>query len=123
MAKETTRIQLLGDAIARTFVASGTSQPVDFHTKAAPAFYVRSDGGTISAGVVTIEEADWDPAQEVIYSGTWSAIGTMDLTLLSTITGQQVNHLQLSDYAFLRARISTAVTGGGKVNVVLRGRN
>ena len=115
------RVKLLGDSTAGTFVASGTSVPVDIHCKAAPAFYIRSDGGTISAGVVTIEEADWDE-QEMIYSGTWSTIGTVDVTGLSTITGQSVNHLQVSDYAYIRARISTAITGGGKVNVTLRAR-
>jgi hypothetical protein len=115
------RVKLLGDATAGTFVTSGTSVPVDIHCKAAPAFYVRADGGTISAGVVTFEEADWDE-QEMIYSGTWSSIGTLDVTALSTVTGQAVVHLQVSDYAYIRARISTALTGGGKINVTLRAR-
>ncbi len=65
--------------------------------------------GTISAGVLTIEEAYTgdDPG----YSGTWSLITTVDLTTLST-GKQAIVHIAGSVWA-LRTRISTGVTGSG----------
>ena len=74
--------------------------------------------GTLSTGVVTIEEAYYtgdDPASA--YTGTWSPITTVTA---STLTGgaQTIVHITGSVWA-LRARISTTVTGsGGSVSCV-----
>lgn len=62
--------------------------------------------GTISTGVLTIEEAP-----SVGYTGTWAAIDTVDLT---TLTGGAVTaavHLTVGAYRAIRWRISTGVTG------------
>lgn len=74
--------------------------------------------GTLSTGVVTIEEALWLPTQ-VPYSGTWSAITTV---AASGITGsaQQVIHLSPTALTYIRVRVSTGITGGGGVSVILR---
>lgn len=116
------RVVLLGDPSAATFVSSGTSIPVNIESIAAPSVWVRSNGGTISAGVLTIEEADYEPGYAAPYNGTWSLISTIDLTTLTGATKQTVTHLQVSGYGIIRVRLSTTVTGGGGVNVVLRGR-
>lgn len=106
---------------AYTYVTSGTSQPVNAQNYQYLTVAVRADGGTISAGVITVEEADYAAGQESVYSGTWSAISTIDLTTLSTLTAQAVYHFPTAGYGFVRVRVSTAVTGGGKVIAVVRG--
>ncbi|HEX7936766.1 MAG TPA: hypothetical protein VF573_27345 [Paraburkholderia sp.] len=74
---------------------------------------------TTSSGVITIEECDYNPAVEQDYTGTWSSIATVNA---SDVTGgaQKAVHLALGAYGFVRARISTAIGGGGSVSVVLR---
>lgn len=76
--------------------------------------------GTTSTGVVTIEEAEWDPESTVPFGGTWSPITTINA---SDVTGSAMKaiHLPVADYAFVRARISTVIGGGGSVTVVIRG--
>ena len=65
--------------------------------------------GTVSSGVVTIEEAH-DPE----YTGTWSSIGT-----ISPTTGAVLAAHIFSSLAAVRVRISTAIGGGGTVTVKL----
>ncbi len=74
--------------------------------------------GTTSSGVITIEEAEWDPPSSN-YGGTWSPITTVNA---SDVTGglQKAIHLPLGEYAYVRTRISTAIGGGGSVTTVLR---
>lgn len=76
--------------------------------------------GTTSSGVVTIEEAEWDPERAVPFGGTWSPITTINA---SDVSGSAMKgiHLPVTDYAWVRARISTVIGGGGSVTVVLRG--
>ncbi len=74
---------------------------------------------TTSSGVVTIEEADYNPETDLDYTGTWSSITTVNA---SDVSGgvQKAVHLPVSEYAFVRTRISTAIGGGGSVSTVLR---
>lgn len=79
--------------------------------------------GTTSSGVITFEEADWDPSvASQIYSvaGGWSSITTVNA---SDVTGglQKAVHFPVGAYAFIRPRISTVIGGGGSVTVVIRG--
>ena len=83
--------------------------------------YVKgSTSGTISSGVVTIEEADWD--KEVTPGGpgtdAWSSIQTVNG---ADVTGgaQKAIHLAVGSYHFVRVRISTAIGGGGTVSAVI----
>lgn len=76
--------------------------------------------GTLSSGVITIEEADFNPstAAASLYAGTWSAITTVNA---SDVTGgaQKAVHLSPSAYSWIRTRISTVIGGGGTVSTVL----
>jgi len=87
------------------------------------AFYL-SSVGTTSSGVVSLEEclpvADpLSPNEPQQYSGTASTITTVDA---STFTGgaQVTVHLASSRaYGYVRARVSTAIGGGGTISVGL----
>jgi hypothetical protein len=111
------RVPLLSAAIA----LASASQPIDISAYPHNTIYLTGTG-TTSSGVVTVEEADWDPQTAVPYGGTWSAITTLNA---SAVTGGQqlAYHLPApSAYAFLRVRISTVIGGGGSVTVALRSR-
>lgn len=76
--------------------------------------------GTTSSGVITIETADFDPSTASTYTGTWSAITTVNA---SDVTGgaQKYVALTVAAYTQIRARVSTAIGGGGSVSVVVVG--
>ncbi len=73
--------------------------------------------GTTSSGVITIETADFNPTTEENYTGTWSAITTVNA---SDVTGGAQKHVPLTDsaYMFIRTRISTVSGGGGTISTV-----
>ena len=75
--------------------------------------------GTITSGVLTVEEAHYDPRTSVPYTGTWAAITTLDST--SVTGGQTQPYHAPSDrsYSFVRVRLTTAVGGGGALSVAL----
>lgn len=93
--------------------------PVDCHGCPYVVVYVKGTGVT-SSGVVTLEEADWNPATDLPFSGTWSPITTVNA---SDVDGglQKAIHLPEGAYGFVRPRISTVIGGGGSVTVVVRG--
>lgn len=79
--------------------------------------------GTTSSGVITFEEADYsdEPYNNAVpYTGTWSSITTVNA---SDVTGgaQKAIHFTVAAYGWVRARISTAIGGGGSITVVMRG--
>jgi len=94
-----------------------TSTPVNVLGYKNLTIYVTGTG-TIASGVITIEEADFNPSTESDYSGTWSVITTVTA---SGVTGgaQQAIHLTPSAYSQVRTRISTAIGGGGSVSTTL----
>jgi hypothetical protein len=98
-----------------------TSQPVDVEGRTNVAFFLSSTG-TTSGGVVTLEESmpvgGPGTLEGQTYGGTWSAITTVNA---STFTGgaQVAIHCTPAAYCFVRARISTAISGGGTVSVGL----
>lgn len=69
--------------------------------------YISGSNATVSAGAVTIEEAD-----DTAYTGTWSAIGSAITVVQNTQTAVHLPDV----YKALRTRVSTAVTGGGTVS-------
>ena len=82
-------------------------------------FFIGVD--TISSGVVTIEEATFNANPQsgpLGYTGTWSTIQTYTATGVSG-GKQEAVHLQVSCYAWIRTRISTAIGGGGNISSVL----
>lgn len=78
------------------------------------AIYVTGTGTSISAGVITIETADYDLERTgaVVYSGTWSSVATVNAT---DVSGGKQKHVPLTTgaYSWVRTRISTTVTGTG----------
>jgi hypothetical protein len=71
--------------------------------------------GAVSAGAVQLEES-----HDVNFAGTWAALGTPSTPI--TVVGNGVVVMKYNNTAkAVRARISTAVTGGS-VSVVLTGR-
>lgn len=108
-------------AVARTTslsaVTTGTGVSANLGGRQGAVVYLTS-AGTTSGGVVTIEEADWDPVSASAYAGTWSSITTVNA---SAFTGgvQSAYHLPGFAYANVRARISSTITGGGTVSAVI----
>src|SRR5690242_12408275 len=93
-------------------IALGTkSEGIDCSAYRSLVIYFASVG-TTSGGKVIIEEADWKDGDSV-YTGTWSQIAEIDV---STFSGdeQYAYHFPSPDiaYAFVRARVSDAITGG-----------
>lgn len=100
-----------------------TSQPVNCLGYTALTVYVIGSG-TLASGVITIEEADFNPSTESTYTGDWSTIATVNATDVSG--GKQLAyHIGgpggLFAYSQVRTRISTGVTGGGNISTVLVG--
>lgn len=90
---------------------------VPFNASGYPYFTFWIKGtGTTSSGVITLEEADWGPT-EGVYAGTWSSITTVNA---SDVSGgkQKAVHITANAH-FYRARISTAIGGGGTIAVVI----
>lgn len=96
-----------------------TSAPVNCLGYTHLTIYI-TGAGTTSSGVITIEEADYNPASAAadFYTGTWSSITTVNA---SDVTGgaQKAVHLTVSSYMWVRARISTVIGGTGTVSAVL----
>lgn len=113
------RVLLLGTDTGGTYagVTTGTSQPIHATTMQSLSFYLASIG-TTSGGTVLLEEADWG-GPDVPYSGTWSQIASI---AASSFTGgaQIAYHISPNSYAYVRARISSAITGGGSIWASLR---
>lgn len=97
---------------------TGTSQPIDCSQISQLVIYLTSTGDT-STGNILIEEADWDPLVDSVYTGTWSQVAT--ITTNSFTGGAQVAyHISPNQYAFLRVRINTTVSSGGSIKAVGR---
>lgn len=99
---------------------------VDLRGKVSPVFYCTSTG-TTSSGVISFEEAapstNLQPTSSInevfgASTGGYSVITTVNA---STFTGgaQVAIHPARAAYCFVRARVSTAIGGGGSVNVGL----
>lgn len=91
------------------------SRPIDVRGYTHVAVYTIANG-TVSSGQVTMQEACIDPNTDLPYSGTWDDVGSG----IDPSTGTVVaSHLTVAAYSHLRARVNTAIGGGGTVTVVL----
>jgi hypothetical protein len=96
-------------------------QWIDVRGCTAVTFYVLGKG-TTSSGVITFEETapkDFSvfpflPSAPVDV-GNYPSITTLNASVVSAGL-QQAVHLQIAAYAFVRARISTAIGGGGTIS-------
>lgn len=112
--RDTLRVVSLTDATDDGAIG----MPIDCTGRPYVTVYVAGTG-TISGGVVTIEESDSDPnTTPGGYTGTWSAVTTVNGTD-ATGGAQKAAHLTVSAYHFVRVRLTDAITGGGSVTVVL----
>lgn len=121
MATSQSRVLLLGTDVAGviTGVTDGTSEPVNAAQATQMAFYLKSIG-TTSGGTVLIEEADWSGDIDMPYAGTWALIASV---AANTFTGSAMAITRPTApacFAFVRVRISSAITGGGTITAVLR---
>jgi hypothetical protein len=99
------------------------SQWVDVRGRTELVFYL-SSSGTTSGGVVTLEESmpvgtPGDQVPGLPFSGSCSAITTVNA---STFTGDAQVAVHTSSaraYGWVRARVSTAISGGGTISVGL----
>ncbi len=118
------QILLLGTQSQTTGVVSGvtagTSVAIVRSGFGLETVYFRSLG-TTSGGTLLIEEADW-MKNEVQYAGTWSVIATVQASSF-TGTAQIAYHVANTALGYLRVRISSAITGGGSVVVILRSQS
>jgi|DEB0MinimDraft_3_1074331.scaffolds.fasta_scaffold02359_6 hypothetical protein len=97
-------------------INDGTTSPwVDVRSYTHIVFYI-SGLGTTSGGVITIEEGF--PTKENVWAATPSVISTVNA---SDVSGgvQKAVHLTVGAYAFVRARVSTAISGGGSITARL----
>lgn len=103
--------ELLTDAITD----ETTSPWVDVRGRTHLVFYINGLG-TTSSGVITLEESK--PTKNNAWPATASSISTVNA---SDVTGgvDKAVHLTVGAYAFVRARVSTAIGGGGSVTVGL----
>jgi len=97
-----------------------TSQPVNLKGRTDITLYISGDG-TITSGVVTLEESlplINQPSEGQPYGGTWSSITTINAATV-TAGAQVAVHFDHASYGYVRARVSTAIGGGGSVTVGL----
>lgn len=93
----------------------------DVRGRANVAFYI-SGTGTTSSGVISFEEAA--PKNVSVIPNTVFGAATGNYTAITTVNASDVDggkqkavHLTPQGYCYVRARISTAVGGGGSVSV------
>lgn len=92
---------------AATTINSVGAGAVDLAGARGVTVYISGSNATVSAGAVTIEEAD-----DTAYTGTWSAIGSAITVVQNTQTAVHLPDV----YKAVRTRVSTAVTGGATVS-------
>ena len=90
-----------------------TSPWVDVRGRTAPKFYL-SGLGTTSSGVITLEETM--PRADNSWPATPVAITTVNALDVSAGV-QKIYQATAGPYAFVRARVSTVIGGGGSVTV------
>lgn len=110
----------LGTQDATTKVVTGvtTGKSVIFSKAGAGIITVAlRSTGTTSGGAISIEECMVMPG-EVEYDGTWSVMQSVNA---SSFTGgaQVCYHFSESAFGLIRLRISSDITGGGKVSAIL----
>ncbi len=109
------RVILVTNLINASTTGTLTTPAIDCRSFSNLTLY-STGAGTVSGGVVVIEEA-----ATADYSGTWSAIaGLTDPTAASG--GKTIAvHLITGAYGFLRARLTTQISGGGSWSLDLVG--
>lgn len=98
---------------------------IDVRGKANVTFYVTGNG-TTSSGVISYEEAapkdmgvNGGVNPPPVFGATTGGYSLISTSNASDVTGglQQAVHLPVKSYFYVRARISTAIGGGGTISV------
>lgn len=97
---------------------------IDVRGRSYLVFYQTSTG-TTSGGVITFEEAaprnfnsSEAPVVVGLAEGSYQSITTSNASD-SSADKQKAIHITVAGYCFVRARISTAITGGGSISIGL----
>lgn len=106
---------LFGESTPGTGVTSGTSVPFQVLGAHRDVCVTFTSIGTTSGGTVLIEESDVPG-----YTGTWSQVYSQ---AASGFTGgaKLCAHVQLGAGLWVRARVSSAITGGGSILASISG--
>ena len=98
---------------AGTTAVSTASTPV-----AVPANMPYLRLGILGVGTISTGKLQWEESSDPAYSGTWSAVGS-EITI---VAGQTYTRPTVGVYQFLRARVTTGVTGaGGSISATILG--
>lgn len=87
--------------------------------------FYQSSTGTTSGGTIVVEECapkDIDQEPPIPFgagTGDYSAIGSASNASDTSAGKQKAIHITNAAYFFVRARVATAITGGGSVTVGL----
>lgn len=100
-------------AASLSAATSGTGAAIAFNS-CKQASWTTVCSGVVSGGTIIIEQAS-----SADYAGTWYLLDTIDAANASA--GTEGYSTYPGVIAFLRARISSAITGGGNVSVYLNG--
>lgn len=108
-------MSLIKSLILLDAVTTGTSKPVATGETAKDVVFTFTSIGTTSGGTILIEESD-TPS----YPGTWSQLASQAASGF-TGTVKLCYHIQLGASGWVRARVSSTITGGGTATVTLSG--
>lgn len=113
-------VQLLTDVTADETL----SKWVDVRGYAHIVFYITGSPDTISSGVITIEEAAPKNLSEpgagaVVFGAGTGGYASITTRNAADVTAglQTAAHITVAAYCLVRARISTAIGGGGSISV------
>lgn len=99
---------MAGGILLQTAATTGNGNAWNFRGQSGEYGFSIQPTGTITAGAVQFEEGPTEA-----YSGTWAPIDGP----ITVQNGQLTTHKVSGSYQWVRARISTEVTGGGSVTV------
>jgi hypothetical protein len=101
------------NSILQSLATSGNGSAMSINRLANVTVHV-TGAGVISGGTVKVEEAETED-----YAGTWNEIETIDATLLNGGAMKTVRCVG-GIYGFVRARISSAIIGGGTISATAK---
>lgn len=99
----------------RQTVDETTSKPFQVLGSHRDLVFTFTGEGTITSGNVLIEESDLPS-----YTGTWSQIATQAAATVSAGV-KLCTHVEIGAGMWVRARINTAIGGGGTITVTVSG--
>ncbi len=109
----------VGPSTVLSAATTGTSLIVPCHAHVSNLTVMIIGTGTITAGGLRIEECYSDP--DGSFGGTWSDLVGSEVDLTQISAGKQIGYHFGGTFWDVRVRVSTNVTGGGSITVVIFG--